>query len=375
MQSSYLRLMTAGLVLSCATNQAYASIYTFFDLGALSGKDSQAAFSINNAGNIAGISFNLFVDDPVATVWNSGEARTLSPNNSWANAINSSGQVTGWAEDSDLYGKAVRWAGTTPTILPTLGGYTGEGVDINAAGHVVGFSDTTGQWDMRATIWKENTPKELIGLTKGATSGATAINNLGQIAGNSEGVGGFTYAVRWDNDASKATNLGIEGYSSYAYDINDVGQVTGYADSGVGTRATRWDGDIATDLGTLGGTYSQGYAINNSAQVVGWSFVDYKDEYIHATLWNGNTAINLNNYLSSDEKAAGWILREARGINDHGSIVGIASNPYGGQSAFLLSVVSAVPEPETYVMLLAGLSLVALRVRLKKQANCIKCIV
>ena len=46
------------------------------------------------------------------------------------------------------------------------------------------------------------------------------------------------------------------------------------------------------DLGTLGGTFSVGLAINASGQVTG--FADTADGDIHAFLWDGTTMQDLN---------------------------------------------------------------------------------
>lgn len=76
----------------------------------------------------------------------------------------------------------------------------------------------------------------------------------------------------------------------------------------------------------------------------------------HATLWNGTAATDLNSFLDTKTIGAGWVLNAANGINDRGLIVGSASNTLLGidSQAFLLS---PVPEPEVYAMLICGLGL------------------
>jgi probable HAF family extracellular repeat protein len=128
-----------------------------------------------------------------------------------------------------------------------------------------------------------------------------------------------------------------------------------------------WNGATATDLGTLGGTYSAATAINTAGQVVGYS---YTDSGTRATVWNGTTATDLNSFLDASTVSAGWVLLDARGINDNGWIVGSASNRLLGirEHAFLLSV-TAVPEPETYAMMLAGLGLMGFVARRRKNTQ------
>src|SRR5436189_41036 len=89
-------------------------------------------------------------------------------------------------------------------------------------------------------------------------------------------------------------NLG--GTTSGASAVNDSGQVVGWSDvderSGdVGTHAVLWSAGMLTDLGTFVGTgdlSSEADDINNSGQVVGWSDIS-GGEHAHAFLWSSGT--------------------------------------------------------------------------------------
>ena len=83
-----------------------------------------------------------------------------------------------------------------------------------------------------------------------------------------------------------------------------------------------------------------------------------------AALWMGTESIDLNDLLDTETLSAGWVLVEATGINNNGQIVGDAYNAISGKEhAFLLT---PVPEPETYAMLLAGLGFIVAIVRRRK---------
>src|SRR4051812_15059310 len=77
------------------------------------------------------------------------------------------------------------------------------------------------------------------------------------------------------------TDLGTAGaLQSYAYGINDAGQVLGQLYFQATAHAYFWESGTMTDLGTLGGSNTSSYAstfnkgINKFGQVVGHSQID-----------------------------------------------------------------------------------------------------
>jgi probable HAF family extracellular repeat protein len=123
-----------------------------------------------------------------------------------------------------------------------------------------------------------------------------------------EARGGVLYAV---------TDLG----AGEAYGINASTEVTGINAAG---HAYLFSNGTSTDLGTLGGSYSFGLNLNDSGQVVGWA--DSAGNTSHAFLYKNGTMMN----LSPSSLTGG-----AQGINSSGQVVGWYSTSSSGTQAFL----------------------------------------
>src|SRR6185295_5632230 len=101
--------------------------------------------------------------------------------------------------------------------------------------------------------------------------------------------------------------------------VNDNGQVVGDSQiPGGQTHAFLYSEGEMWDMGTLGGQESVAYGINNQGEIVGASSTLY-DHFMHAFLWRKGKMIDLNRFLPM---RSGWILREARGIDAEGKILG-----------------------------------------------------
>ncbi|HZO87363.1 MAG TPA: hypothetical protein VFB38_03425 [Chthonomonadaceae bacterium] len=87
-------------------------------------------------------------------------------------------------------------------------------------------------------------------------------------------------------------------------------------------------------MGTLGGTQSAAYGMNNLGQVVGTA-ADRNSELNLAFLWQDGKMIALNRRLI---QKSGWKLWEAWKINDSGQIFG-SGELNNSQRPFLLTPV------------------------------------
>jgi probable HAF family extracellular repeat protein len=123
------------------------------------------------------------------------------------------------------------------------------------------------------------------------------------------------------------TELTDDGESSLAWAINASGQVTGVHHSPDDTHqhAFLWDGTLVRDLGTLGGDWSSGVAINRRGQVTGSSPTSINHE--HAFLTDGVTMLDLGTLGGGFSKGVA--------LNAAGHVTGTAQKSDGRKRAFL----------------------------------------
>jgi probable HAF family extracellular repeat protein len=145
----------------------------------------------------------------------------------------------------------------------------------------------------------------------------------------------------------------LGGTNSDGRAINAAGQVTGQSQTAGNsayhafrTTATGLISNPGTDLGTLPGfTNSIGVGINALGVVVGTSYPANGDNFSSRAFIDDTQMRDLNDLIPA---GSGWLLLGASGINDLGQITG--GGTINGQThAFLLT-----PVPEPSALALAG---------------------
>lgn len=227
---------------------------------------------------------------------------------------NEAGQVVG-ASQSGAFMFAYLWNGGTMTSLGDLGGQGSWAYDVNEAGQVVGGSPLA-SGSNHAFRWQNGSGMQDLGTLGGPVSYAFEVNSAGQAVGYASNDMGIGHAVLWGSGG--IVDLGdldpLWDNHSGASGINDAGQVVGcsYTDVPGQYHGFLWQNGSMQDLGTLGGRYSCGMAINEDGQVVGDSWLADNTTQ-RAFLWDGGM---------QDLGSLGWERSIAYDINDGGQVVG-----------------------------------------------------
>jgi probable HAF family extracellular repeat protein len=339
-----LRFSSMAIAIVCLalafTSLTVAQTYTVTNIGTLGGNDS-VALSINDLGEVVGYSKTADGDVHAFRYFRDAlfDLSTLGGKESYAYVITNSGILLGDSKTSD--GLLRPFIGAPNSPLLNLG----EGPHLfssargaNNVGQVVGFrviTDEHGQFQKRAYLYTTHRTIDL-GTFGGKQSDAIAINDAGEVVGHvyTEYHDGPRRAVLYH--AGKAVEIGtFGGNGSTGVAINTAGQVVGYAETpGGDQRAFLFAHGKMKNLETLpGGTQSFAYGIDDRGRVVGAS--DAKDSPLRAFIYSDGVMQDLNKLIPAD---SGWLLTEAKGINDSGQIVGYGFLD-GERRAFLLTPV------------------------------------
>jgi probable HAF family extracellular repeat protein len=235
---------------------------------------------------------------------------TLGGSNGAANQINDAGEVVGTAENS-----TPDYACPLPQVL-----------------------------QFKPTLWRNGKIRKLQTVAGDPDGIAFAVNRNGQVVGGSGLCSSFTittltnlfplHALLWEAD--KVTDLGGLGGTGYgggnlALAVNDLGQVVGNSDlpGDVANHAFLWTkGKPMRDLGALQrDTFSVGLGINNSSTVVGISLdANFNPR---AFVWQNGVMTDLNTLIPTSSTL---YLLIACSINSEGQIVGFGVDTLTGET-------------------------------------------
>lgn len=213
------------------------------------------------------------------------------------------------------------------TDLGSLGGPSIGAFGINANHMVVGYS-ALATADFHGFLW-DGTMHDLAPVGDDTQSHALAINSSGQVVSVSYRLGALVaHAVYYEGGAT------IPFGDFLPRGINNTGTVVGYTSlavngSGWVDRACMLNTGLLQVLPTLGGSFSYAYDVNESNQVVGFSYTTGESAR-HATLWRNGVAIDLG--------TLGGANSQAYAINQSGQIVGAAENASARVHAFLFQL-------------------------------------
>jgi probable HAF family extracellular repeat protein len=229
--------------------------------------------------------------------------------------------------------------GTSLVDIGSLnGGYT-DVTGINNAGQVVGDSfirDIGGEGGSgeiyHAFVWSKSRGMRDLGTLGGMySSGARAINNLGQVTGIASAPDGRFHAFRW-SASEGMLDLGLlssrPDARSTGTAINDAGTVVGVSETTDGNfHAFLWTrAHGLRDLGTLGGKTSTAVAIGAEGQVAGMSAVRGLAP-VHAFIWTRDSGMR-------DVGPRGTADADVRGMSANGHMYGVILPCSGGRRAF-----------------------------------------
>lgn len=303
------------------------------------------------------------------------------------NSINNLGHIVGTiqipsSKPDEYIFHAVLYKDGKTIDLGTLGGENSIAGDINDSDLIVGRSDTKNR-QSHAFFYGKGKMNDLGTLPKHTASSAFGVNNAGQIVGNSSRRNHSFDSHAFIYAKGKMTDIGtLGGEISFVGGINDAGQVVGGAQMKNGYDSVfLYKNGKMTNLGApppprgqitggiyinnsgiviagLGDRYGTGYiyenrkwtevgklpnslrnstveAINSSGAIVGAGFVTTsKDKYArHAYVRSNGKSKDLNNLIS---KKSGWVLEEAKDINDKRLIIGRGKHN-GKDSTYLLT--------------------------------------
>jgi probable HAF family extracellular repeat protein len=314
-------------------------LYRAIDLGPVDQDNGDA--SIGDNGYVAATAYIANSDAcDRAVLWNQTTPTSLQSDQRYpygqVYSVNDIGDVVGVTYSNSQFPHPAVWTAGRRQILPGMPNLRwGEGLGISDTGLVVGDvqvpkADRARKNVVLAAVWVHGQP-HVLGTLGGQDSIATAVNNAGQIVGRADtkqvwpalgtAPSTMSHAFLYNGDIMSDLGTLPGGHSSMAWTINNSGDVGGYSDSPLGTRAVTWNaGDQPKALPQPAAiSESCAYGNNDHGITVGEGV---GDDGSHALLWAGSSVYDLNRLIARGS-AVPRLLR-ATSVNNWGAITAIA---------------------------------------------------
>ena len=340
-----------ALTLLAASAGAQTPLYQITDLGSLGGFSQ--AYALNNLGQVVGDSITadgrqhpfLYSNGAMQDLGSLSTVPMPGRESGIANGINDSGQIIGGTNDTTGAARSFLYSNG---MMQTLANNPGNPQGINNAGQIVGFGS-------HAFLYQNGQTTDL-GTLNGGSSTARAINNNGQIVGNSVNNLTNDRAFLYQNGQMQDLGVPTGGSAAEAYGISDNGTAAGgYDDSDGFLRACFWQNGQAVPLTSFARrTSTLAFGVNNSGIVVGAGPVD---PFVYQ---NGQTYDLFT--------GTGWASGEARAINNAGQIVGYGYHN-GAQHAFLATPLNSTPAPGSLLTFGMGIGMMLLAARSRSMSR------
>ncbi len=344
-----IKTLVTTLALLCGLSMSQcgwaAPVYSLTVLDRLDGQPTFAQ-DINSSGQVVG-----YAQTPsgltIAVLWQAGMVVNLDQwsagvagSNSRAHAINDHGEIAGSATARGRVHAAL-WANGGFTDLDPFSA-SSAAFDIDRDGRVVGRSGSEAALFAGGVVTTLADGRSSSAYGIGPTSGRIVGNALSQYEQASTFQGGnFQY-------------LASPSIWSAARSINDSGQIVGEGVNCLGGQLTRcalsWSGGDAVVLGMLGGAGASANDINAAGQVVGYSETAGNGQ--HAAIWIAGAVADLNLLIANLDD---WLVYDALAINDLGQVVGHAYNLTSRETRSVVLTPQTVALPSTLWLVLAGL--------------------
>ena len=340
-----------------AAGQCQYEVTTIWGPGCPSGPTPIVATGINELGDVVGFYYHCGGSgDTEAFRWSEHTGIVTLPrpagvSSALASDLNDAGVIVGTYTRTGVGFRAFVYQGGVFTELPPdpPGLWSGASA-VNNSGQVVGHR-STGEGDPvfphEAFIWSEADGFLDLGVMNGPASSASDVNGDSAVVGWTGNGGSVSEAYLWENGSPILLGSVPGGFTSRPYALSANGILVGdgripMEGSPVGApRAFRWQEGQFTMLGTLPGhAWSRAHDVSpDGLQVVGNSWnVDGDPSNSHAFIWQSGVITDLNELIPSDLNIT---VTGASAINASGVIVGVAHDAFGN----LLFVVLEPVEP------------------------------